>query len=90
MRTILCIVLLAAGLAADEKPASKPAPGVVTKEALESRIRDLQTQKDQAIANANALTGAIQDCQFWLDQIRASEEKAAKTAGKAEQKPAPR
>jgi hypothetical protein len=38
----------------------------------------LKTQYDQAVANANAFQGALEDCQYWLDQMKAAE--AAKTA----------
>ena len=55
----------------------KPAPAI-TQQALEQRIASLKTQYDQAIANANALQGAIQDCQYWLDQFKATDEAKAK------------
>jgi len=46
----------------------------ITREELEERIRLLQKEEQSALANANALSGAIQDCRFWLDRLAASEE----------------
>lgn len=45
----------------------------ITKERLEERIADLEHQKEQAIANINAVEGALQDCRFWLEQLVAAE-----------------
>jgi len=56
----------------------QPAPQGVTQQALESRLAVLKTQYDQAVANANAFQGALEDCQYWIDQMKAAE--AAKAA----------
>jgi len=58
------------------KPATTtPAPSPITREALEQRLAQLKAQYDQFIANANATQGAIQDCQYWLETIKAAEKK---------------
>lgn len=41
----------------------------MTKEALEARIKELEAQKEQAIATVNAIAGALQDCNFWLAKV---------------------
>lgn len=43
------------------------------REVVEARLRELNAQRDQKIADANALTGAIQDCQFWLAEVEKAE-----------------
>lgn len=45
----------------------------ITKERVEERIADLERQKEQAVANINAVEGALQDCRFWLEQLAAAE-----------------
>lgn len=52
---------------------------VITKEVLEARLAELAEQRDQKIADANALTGAIQDCQHWLEVLAKDEPAAVKT-----------
>ena len=44
---------------------------------LEERIKTLTQAKAEAIANANALTGAIQECQHWLQVITEQEKQIA-------------
>lgn len=56
--------------------ADSPAVSVITKEALEVRLFELQQQREQAIANVNAITGAIQECQFWVTWLKEQERKA--------------
>lgn len=46
-------------------------------EALEKRKQELQAQQAQFIANTNAVSGAIQDCDFWIAELKAE---AAATA----------
>lgn len=41
----------------------------VNREALEKRRDELKAELDQAIANVQALNGAIQDCNYWLARI---------------------
>lgn len=40
--------------------------GGITRTQIEQRKQELEQQRDQLIANANAVTGAIQDCDHWL------------------------
>lgn len=42
----------------------------MTIEKLEARRAELQKQQAQLVANANALSGAIQDCDFWIEQLK--------------------
>ena len=46
-----------------------------------ARIADLKQQRETAISNVNALSGAIQDCEFWLGRVVNADE-AAKAAEK--------
>ena len=46
-----------------------------------ARIADLKQQRETAIANVNALSGAIQDCEFWLGRAVKADE-AVKAAEK--------
>ena len=48
------------------------------KEQLAERLTTLQKQREQAIANANALNGAIQECQFWIAKLEEAEKKSLK------------
>lgn len=45
----------------------------MNREELLARIAELSKLRDNALANANALGGAIQDCEFWLQRIEAQE-----------------
>ena len=36
---------------------------------IKERIVTLEAQRAQTISNVHALDGAIQDCNFWLEQI---------------------
>lgn len=45
----------------------------MTKEEIEARIVELKKLHADAIANANAIGGAIQDCEFWLRRIETKE-----------------
>lgn len=38
---------------------------------IRTRIEELQKLRDNALANANAIGGAIQDCEFWLERLSA-------------------
>jgi hypothetical protein len=64
---------------AQDKPKAAP----ITKEAIQARIRDLQKTKEQLTADLNAVLGAIQDSQFYLDQIEANEKAEKAKAEKA-------
>jgi len=45
----------------------------MTKETIEKRKEELLQQIEQAKAQFNALTGAVQDCDYWLEQIKTKE-----------------
>ena len=48
----------------------------MTEEAIAKRKADLAAQAEQLRANLNAIDGALQDCDYWLEQLRVPEEKA--------------
>jgi len=73
---LVVLVLLAGFVFAEEKPAAPPAG--ITKAALEARLTELKNGKDQAVANLNAFTGAIQECEHWLEFLKAAEDAKAK------------
>ena len=41
-------------------------PNVITRELIAERITELQKQRAEALATANACAGALQDCEYWL------------------------
>ena len=49
----------------------------MTKEQILARIEELKAQAEQLKANLNAVGGAIQDCEYWLEQINEPEVKNA-------------
>lgn len=46
----------------------------ITKEEIENRKAKLQADYQQAIATAQAIGGAIQDCDYWLARLTESAE----------------
>jgi hypothetical protein len=89
---IIAIFLLAAVCVAQEPTAvapSEPAQGsAVTRAQLEKRIAYLQDAYHQTVANAQALNGAIQECQHWLEELdKAEKEKAAAKEPKSSTEP---
>jgi hypothetical protein len=42
---------------------------VITVAMIEARRRELEARRDQALADLNALAGALQDCEYWLTQV---------------------
>ena len=77
---VICLLIVGAGLAQKE---SKPP---ITKEVLQQRLGQLQQAREQAIANVNALNGAIQECTYWIDQIEAAEKPPVKIEEKKPEK----
>ena len=47
----------------------------MTKEKIKARIEKLELELIQVQANANAISGAIQDCQYWLSEAAKEEKK---------------
>jgi hypothetical protein len=75
-RAILLTLLLLGGvLFAEDKP--KAPPPAVTKAQLEARVKELTAAREQAIANLQALNGAIQDCEYWIAEVEKAEKEAA-------------
>ena len=42
---------------------------MIERAAIEQRKAQLKAQYDQVVANANALQGAIQECDFWIAAV---------------------
>ncbi len=83
VRWLLLVALLATAVLvrADGAP-----PGPVTKEALRQRIAELDKMREQAIANVNAISGAIQECEHWMAVIEEREKAQKEKPGKEEKK----
>jgi prefoldin subunit 5 len=45
---------------------------------IKNRLKDLETQRVQMEANLNAISGAIQDCHFWLEKLSQQHNKKGK------------
>jgi hypothetical protein len=84
-RIALVVIVLALALAVSGQQAPSPS-SAITKESLLQRRVDLEHQREQAIANVNAISGAIQECEFWISQIEAAE-KALKEKQKEKEQP---
>lgn len=52
----------------------------MTREEIETRKAELEKRLVETIANVNALRGALQDCDFWLERLAAEEEAEADAA----------
>lgn len=50
-------------------------------QAIQARIAELNQQRAIAVANIQALDGAIADCQWWLARIQADTVKANENEG---------
>jgi prefoldin subunit 5 len=46
---------------------------MITTEKIQARLDDLKAQADQLRGNLNAVGGAIQDCEYWLEQVKEPE-----------------
>jgi hypothetical protein len=46
---------------------------MIDRQALNTRIEQLEADRTQTIAKLQALTGALQDCEYWLSQIESEE-----------------
>jgi hypothetical protein len=73
-RVVLALLLLLGGCWEVSAQGSKPS--FITRELLELRLKALERDREQAIANVNAYDGAIQECQFWLELLKDEEEEA--------------
>lgn len=52
----------------------------ITAQRIRERIAELEQLRETALANANAASGAIQDCRFWLALLEQRPEVEAKEA----------
>ena len=43
---------------------------LISKEVIEARIAELIKREQALRADLNAVTGAIQDCGYWLEQLK--------------------
>lgn len=84
---LLFVSLLVAGLAfsQDQKSGTPPAqPASIGRSALEKRLDGLKQAHLQAVANVQALDGAIQDVEYWLAELDKAEKEAEQKAKKVE------
>jgi Tfp pilus assembly protein PilN len=42
---------------------------MITREMIEARIQKLTAERDELLAKLQAYTGALQDNEYWLEQI---------------------
>lgn len=49
----------------------------MTKEKIEARLQAIRQDMEQTKANYNAQMGAIQDCEYWLEQLEAEKRNEA-------------
>ena len=68
---------------ATQAPTITPSANLVSKEALRTRLADLKRDADKAMADYISISGAMQDCQYWLDFIQAVDEAAKKADAEA-------
>ena len=47
---------------------------MITREAILERVQSLQKQAERLRSDLDATLGALQDCGFWLEQLRQHEE----------------
>ena len=71
-RIALALLLLLGGCWEVSAQGSKPS--FITREALELRLKALERDRNQAIANVNAYDGAIQECNFWIELLKDAEQ----------------
>ncbi len=72
LRWLVFLLMVCALLvqAASPDTSQNKSPAVITKEALQDHLVELQQQREQAIATVNAISGAIQECEYWLEQLK--------------------
>jgi len=54
----------------------KEAKPAITKQAFQDRLAGLEKGRAQALADLSAYDGAIQECQYWLEQVEKAEAEA--------------
>ncbi|MCB7129641.1 MAG: hypothetical protein J3T61_08905 [Candidatus Brocadiales bacterium] len=67
---LMACALLVQAASPDSSQDKTPAVSVITKEALQDHLVELQQQREQAIATVNAISGAIQECEYWLEKLK--------------------
>jgi hypothetical protein len=46
----------------------------MTREEIEKRMSELVAAKEKLVADLNAVSGAIQDCEYWLAKLAEKEQ----------------
>ena len=49
---------------------------MITREMIEARKKQLERERDELIAKIHAYTGALQDCEYWLEQVDKQQDQA--------------
>jgi hypothetical protein len=72
VKRIALFVLLGCIAGVAQEPAKQEAarPYAVTLPEIEKRLEELKAAQVQAVANVQALGGAIQDCEFWIERFK--------------------
>jgi hypothetical protein len=47
----------------------------MTKQLLESKIKDYEAERTKLLQNASAFSGAIEDCKYWIEELENSNAK---------------
>jgi len=47
---------------------------MITREAIEERIKLLQSEREQVLISLGAYNGAISDCEYWLEELDKQDE----------------
>jgi hypothetical protein len=73
--TFATVALFFLAITFSQDSPKEPENPAMTLETLQTRMGTLQKGREQAIANVNAYDGAIQECQYWIDQLTPKEVK---------------
>ena len=78
LRWLVFLLMACALLLQAASPDPSPAVSVITREALQDRLSELQRLRERALANVNAISGAIQECEYWLEKLKEDKKKEKK------------
>jgi hypothetical protein len=94
MKLPVILLLAFTALALCQEPSAGPskspdASALITQSVIEERLAELEKGRTQAAANLHAFDGAIQECQYWLNLVKAKAAEAKKQAASADAKKKP-
>jgi hypothetical protein len=85
-KAILCLLLLAfcgSGFSQEKPVEAKPLTSISVED-FRQRLEELKAVQIQVAANLQAIGGAIQDCEFWIDLLERAKKQAETKAVKTE------